>query len=111
MIAYDPENEPKGAESKRNYFLDELAKLGIENERICDESFTERKFIKLHATPEFLFRYAEIMAISMPLCDHDNNTLHNELNATRDDSSEKKRTRKTYRYLTKESFQIDTYII
>ena len=93
------------------------AKRGIEHEKTIDESTAEKKytrFIKLHATPKFLFRYAELMAINMPLCDEANirKRLAEELKDEDDDeedddddSFKESDTMKTY--LSKVGFQVD----
>ena len=126
MIAYKPEDvnevgvQAQTNQTKRDYFLAQLAKRGIEHEKTIDESTAEKKytrFIKLHATPKFLFRYAELMAINMPLCDEANirKRLAEELKDEDDDeedddddSFKESDTMKTY--LTKECFQSDACI-
>ena len=92
MIAYKPGQDNKDAQNnqaKRDYFLTALAKLGIEHEKIIDEtnadsavrldSAENTRFIKLHATLDFLFRYAELMAINMPLREEDDKSLTEKL--------------------------------
>ena len=99
MIAYKPEDvnevgvQAQINQSKRDYFLAALAKRGIEHEKTIDESTAEKtytRFIKLHATPKFLFRYAELMAINMPLCDEANirKRLADELKDDDDDEED-----------------------
>ena len=72
-MAYEPrDNEPELITSRRAYFIEQLAKKGIEHEitdKVKDEASGKWKpvFVKLHATLKFLYSYAEKMAIHMDL--------------------------------------------
>ena len=69
--AKNGENEKKWA-IQRSYFIQQLAKKGIESESTTvyepdENGQTKTVFIKLHGTLPFLYNYCNKLAINLPL--------------------------------------------
>lgn len=64
MLAYNGEDVDEVAANKRKCFEANLLREGLQLEYYKEQRV---HFVKLHAPPEVLYRYAEILKIKMPL--------------------------------------------
>lgn len=64
VLAYNGEDLDEGAANKRKCFEANLTREGVQLEYYKEQWV---HFVKLHAPPEVLYRYAEILKIKMPL--------------------------------------------